>query len=396
MIQWGEIINGEKCYPCHQGQKKTLMSKARYIAMICGVSGGKSALGPLWLGNEIRKYPCEEWLLIAPTYKMLRNAAAKRLIETFEGTDLKGKPREDRYYLPDGGVIYYISADDYLSIQAIHVKGCWADEAGMYDDRAWEAIRARIGLKKGRCLITSTPYFDNWLKTEIFDRYMKGNKQYEVINFSSIMNPTYDIEEYNTRKIEMSQHRFDMVYNGLFTRPEGLVYPNFESCVIPHIDPPVGKHYGAIDWGFAGDPFVAICAVNYIDDKGNDIIYVYGERYKRDVLIQDHITFLPKDNIMYFYDPSNAEGAGQFRKAGFDIRKGKNDIIPGIDAVTRRINTRTLLISDRCKAMIAESKQYFHKKKDNYSGDTNKPQFKGLDHAMDTLKYLIFTLDRRR
>ena len=52
---WGRIINGEKFFPVHAAQAEVVQSKARFIAAIAGTGGGKTAVGPLWLMQQIAR-----------------------------------------------------------------------------------------------------------------------------------------------------------------------------------------------------------------------------------------------------------------------------------------------------------------------------------------------------
>lgn len=393
-MRWGEEINGEKVYNIHAGQKQFLQSQARITAAIAGTGGGKTAILPLALGMEIAKYPNEKWMVLAPTYKILQRATIPTFIDTYKNTTLEGDYTREIYKLPDDGTIYFVSTDNPGSIEGGQIKGAAIDEAGQMSYEAWIAIQGRTGQKQGRLFIGTTPYMENWLKTEVWDRYLQGDKDYFCCNFPSIANPVYSKDEYERMKRTLPDWLFNLRYNGIFTKPEGLVYPSFENCVVKHFDPPAGEHYGGVDFGFA-DPFAALCAVNYIDETTKkDMLYVYGERYKTQTLISEHMSFLPKEDILYYADPSEPAFIREMRVGGFNIRPARNDIIPGIEAVTRRINERTLLISDNCRALITEAKQYFYAQKDEFKDKDKK--FKGLDHILDALRYLVFNIDRRK
>jgi phage terminase large subunit len=77
------------------------------------------------------------------------------------------------------------------------------------------------------------------------------------------------------------------------------------------------------------------------------------------------------------------------RRAGIRCVPAMNDILIGINAVNARIDSGTLHISDRCKALKAECEAY------HYPDDksTEKPVDE-FNHAMDALRYLVMGVDK--
>ena len=402
---WGARKNGEVVYTLHQGQTKVLKSSSRFVAAIAGTGGGKSVVGPLWIMNQIQR--CLETktadpilgLVIAPTHQIMSRATATTMVEMFKGTDFEGRYVESRniYYLPhDLGKIWLLSGDNPEGVEGGQFDFAWLDEAGQLKYQTWVAVQGRLGQKEGRCLITTTPYTKNWLKTEFFDRFLKGDKNYDVISWSSIENPTYSIEEYERAKATFTPARFAMRYDGNFMESEGLVYPDFESCIADSEEdfPDYGRKVGGIDFGF-NDPFVALAGRLIIDEEGKETLYIDYERYKTKTVLADHAAALPSDTTWYA-DPSRPDSIKELILAGHTVKKAINSIQLGIDAVNKRIYSRMLKISPRCKALIAEASQYQYPSSEGTDGTTGEKPIAGLDHAMDTLRYLIVSIDRRK
>ena len=66
----------------------------------------------------------------------------------------------------------------------------------------------------------------------------------DIINFRSTDNPAFPKEEYYRAKESMPPWRFLMLYDGLFTRPAGLIYGSFDETrhKSPRFDiPPNGR-----------------------------------------------------------------------------------------------------------------------------------------------------------
>ena len=220
-----------------------------------------------------------------------------------------------------------------------------------------------------------------------------GDPDYYVRQWSSVDNPAYPKEEYEKAKASMSNSRAAMRYDGLFMRMEGLVYPDFKSCIIKHVDPPEGQLVGGMDFGW-NDPFCALLATRYTDVDGRDILYFWYERYKRMTTIAQHSRRLPgRGEAMWYADPSRPGSIAELRIAGHVVRKGVNDIQLGIDAVNNRIHNGTVKISDKLIALMAEAEEYHYPEKDDeIIGEKPKDAF---NHALDPFRYTIASVDKR-
>ena len=109
------MVDGKKS-GLHGGQVVAMSSDVRFVSVIAGTGGGKTFLGAIWLYNEISKYPNDQWMVVAPTYKLLQRATLPMFLDFFGGTELDGGPDafkkgDMRYELPCGGMVYFCSAD---------------------------------------------------------------------------------------------------------------------------------------------------------------------------------------------------------------------------------------------------------------------------------------------
>jgi PBSX family phage terminase large subunit len=323
----------------------------------------------------------------------------------FEDTEFEGRYVESRsrYYLPDGGVIWLLSADREESLEGGQIDGVWIDEGGQISQNAWIAIQGRLGQKESPALITTTPYGRNWLKHDFFDRWTGGDPDYYVRQWSSYQNPAYSMREYMRAKKVMTEQRFAMRYDGQFVRLSGLVYPDMSRCIIEAVEPPGGYLVGGIDFGW-NDPFAALAGTLFIADEKlskqfgvpekTDVLYIWYERYKRTTPLKQHSQALPKGHE-WFGDPSRPDSIDELCTSGHTVSGQRHEIIVGVDAINQRIYTRRLLISNRCKALLAEAEQYSYPKKDEDESMGDKP-VDGLNHALDALRYMVMGLDAGR
>lgn len=201
-------------------------------------------------------------------------------------------------------------------------------------------------------------------------------------------NPTIT-DEYLQRLNSLTGYRRDRLLLGLWTAPEGLVFPDFDACFVEPYQPPMGRLVGGMDFGFTA-PFAALAATVYNDEDGREQIYVWYERYRSKTLLAQHALALPKE-VFWFADPSEPDSIVELRRAGHTVRKATNAILVGIDAVNARISSGTLRIANTCTALRAEVQSYRYP-----SNKITETPMKEMDHAMDALRYLIMGVDRRR
>lgn len=377
--QWSKDIH---LYP-HQSQ--AILSKARFPALIGGTGGGKTYCGPWWLYQEISKEPKEDFLIVSPTYNMLRRTTLPALVDAYRGTDLEGELKESRreYILPTGGRIWLGSADRPDTLEGGQYMAAWLDEAGQMKYMVWVVIQARLGFKQGRCLMTTTPYGMNWLHKYIYKPWKEGDKDYEVINFASTDNPDYSEEEFERAERSMDPNLFDMRYKGLFRKMEGLVYPDFEPkhMIDPFLIPDDWPKLGGIDWGF-NNPLARYKGALSPDD----VLVIYDEFYKVGTLLKE-IAPTMRD-MRYVGDPSGKREIEELKALGVDIVPGLNDPPILTAAVNARIKTNRLRVFKTCYNWLDEIETYA------WDPGKDKP-IKKDDHAMNATEQMILKLDGR-
>lgn len=188
---------------------------------------------------------------------------------------------------------------------------------------------------------------------------------------------------------QLSGHRRARLYEGLWVAASGTVYPDIGRCFVEHFDPPAGRLVGGMDFGWT-NPFAALGATVYVDEDERSIVYIWYERYKSKCLISEHANALPTGHV-WFADPSEPGSIVELHRAGHGVHKAHNDILVGVNAVTRRIDAGTLQISKRCKALRAEVEAYRYSE----DSDSEKP-IDEFNHACDALRYLIMGVDQGR
>ncbi len=403
------MTDEKKIVGLHPAQWRAINSDRRFVGFVGGSGSGKSFTGAPWLYRQAAKNPGSDWLVVAPSFSMLEDVCLDGpdgIWNFFRGTDLEGEDRgirsHKRYDLPNGGRIYYRSADKPGSLEGVHASGIWADEAGLYKEEVWDVMIRRVAEKEGDIYLTTTPYASRcWLKNrfienaykEVFD--IEGNiieteegedpETFHVIQCPSALNPTYSKEEFERLRENMTEEEFQMYYMGKFTRLQGLVYPDFNDCVVdydPYIPTEADKKIGSIDPGVS-DPFGVITAVYGEDDK----LHLKYEVYESDMLLRDLAEYLDP-YATYYMDPAARREREELQADGFDVQKATNDIGPGVRKVNEFIKDGRLVIPEKdFPNLISEAQSY------QYSKKKDKPDKSTAHHLLDCLRYLVMGLE---
>lgn len=383
----------------HPGQSDIWDCERRFLAMIAGTGGGKTSFGPLWMLREVEKHPEAEFLVIAPTYKMLQRASLPKFLELFDGAFRAGeyKKADALYQLKTGGLVYFGSADKWENLEGPHVRACWLDEPGRVKFEVWQVAQRRTGIHQAPVLLTTTPYNLGWLKTEFYDRWKAGDGDYFVSQFASVMNPAYPREEFERARRTMPPWRFKMFYEGLFERPEGLIWPMYE-VVEPFDIPEDWPRYVGMDFGY-NDPTAAVWIA-----KGPEGYYAYRDYKKRaQTLPQIAKAFhsLSKDEevLLWIGDPSGAQYIAELKRLHIPVRPARRDgrekewVKHGIVTVDQLLRSGKVKIFSTCKHLLDEIAGWQWVMVADMA--TDKPGDEA-HHVLDGFRYILTTIARRR
>ena len=305
----------------HEGQARAWRSARRIVAIISGSQGGKTSFGPWWLAREIEQGGPGDYIAATATYDLFKLKMLPEMRVVFEDTlgvarfwsgdqilelcehtwhapsgmwvPQRGAFRATRSSDPMWARIILRSASSPGGLESATAKAAWLDEAGQdeFPLTAWEAVRRRLALSRGRILITTTPYNLGWLKHQVYDRWLRGDKTIDVIQFASILNPAFSREEFEERRQEMDDWKFRMFYEGQFERPAGLIYSAFIDKykhegghkVAPFRIPLEWPRWGGIDPGAVHHAKVWLAY-----DPTTSVYYLYRESLAGEMSTSEH------------------------------------------------------------------------------------------------------------
>ena len=385
----------EKEIILHPFQSKAFNSNKRFIAAISGIQGGKTFVGAVWLANQVFKYPNEDHLIAAPTYKILSSSTLNKLFEVIPVFAGEYRKQESYIQIPNGtGKIFIRSTEDPYGMEGMTLRSAWLDEGGQMKAEAWIVIQGRLAIKQGRCFISTTPYNMGWLYQDFYQKWKLSDPNYDVIQFTSVDNPYFPKEEYERAERDMGSRTFARRYRGLFEKMEGLVYEDFGPH---HIIEPENRHFveiiAGIDWGFNNPAAIAIIG----KDRENNL-FVIDEFYKTGCttpeIVERAKLFQVKYNVRVFYaDSAEPDRIEESARSGLYIRpadKDKDSVRLGIDILRDLFKRNQLFVYRQCTNTIDEFETYHYEEPIMGKEDREDP-VKHKDHLMDAIRYAIYT-----
>ncbi len=384
----------------HKGQLRAWDSKARFVVITAGAQSGKTCFLPVWLDNEWQRCGRGDYLAVSATYPLLSMKLLPELKRHF--CDLRGvaeyKEGRNTFELSDGSRIICASATNPEAIESATAKAAVLDECGQKQFRreAWEGVQRRLAINQGRALLASTVYNLGWLKTDVVDRAVAGDKDYAHIQFDSTENPAFPRDEFERAKRTLPSWKFDMQYRGLFTKPAGMIYDSFDPrvCKIKRFDLPKDwPRYVGMDFG----P-VHTAAMFYAMDNRTGYLYAYREYLdggKTAALHAHTLLELSKgEPIIQRAGGSHTEDGWReaFSVAGWPVAEPNiNAVDVGIQRVYGWHKTNKLMVFDDLHGYLDQKSRYSRELDQNYN-PTDKIEDKADFHYMDCERYIVSNL----
>ena len=300
---------------------------------------------------------------------------------------------------PMWGRIILRSAQSEGGLESATAKAAWLDEFGQdkFKLSDWEAVLRRLSLSGGPVLGTSTIYNLGWAKTQVYDVWKSGDPDFDVIQFKSIENPAFPLDEYERAKRTLPAWKFRMFYEGEFDRPAGMIFDVFDeklhTCEPFPIPPNWPRAVGI-------DPIGAVTAALWVAwNPDNKQLHVYREYYglygKTVVEHAQAVKELCKsERILGWCGGSKSE-----RQARLDWQLGGvymdeppvASIESGIDRIYGLLKDNALVVHRCCKNLIAELGS-FSRKLDANDEPTEKIENENDYHCIASLRYVTLWL----
>lgn len=390
------VLEGNKLrVELHPGQTRAYDSKRRSIFIIAGTQSGKTSFVPIWLDREIEQNGRGDYLAVTATYDLFK---------------LKFFPEMERYFCGLWGWKYHASdrviyrkegprmftriilrsADSKGGLESATAKAAVLDECGLYPLTAWEAVERRLSLSMGRVLGVTTPYDLGWLYSQIYLPWKAGDPDIDLIQFRSIMNPSFPLEEYRKQKAKKAAWKFSMMYDGQFTRPAGMIYPDFDYDfhVIPDRELPLRfPRFLGIDFGGVNTGKIWIAM-----DPASGFLYAYREELSGDKTSREHVREVLDydEELIHVWGGSKSEKQQRRDFEGLNVEEPPvSDVEAGLDRVTEVIKGRRFFVMKSLTGLIDEFGTYRRKLDKVTQEPTEEIENKNEYHLLDALRYVI-------
>ena len=390
------IHNGRMRIELHPGQTAAWDSEARNTFIIAGTQSGKTSFEPIWLDREMKLRGPGDYLAVTSSYDLFKLKFLPEMLHYFK--DIFGwnySKSERTIWKNEGRQQYRVilrSASAPGGLESSTCKGAVIDECGQdeYTLSIWEAIQRRLSIPRGRVLGGTTPYNLGWMKTEVYDRWRKGDANFRVIQFKSTMNPAFPLSEYIEKKGVMQPWKFAMFYDGEFTRPAGMIYGEFTDWhKVPDFEVPTSwPVYLGLDFGA-----VHTAKLFIVFDRLTNVYYAVSGEISGDKTTKDHVKEA-KENKYWQHGTTAFGGSGsedQYRRdwgaAGLHVYEPEiKEVESGIDKVIELFKSKRLRVFESCAALLDEIGRYsrpLNEQGEPMEGIKDKNTF----HLLDALRY---------
>lgn len=312
--------------------------------------------------------------------------------------------RLDGFVLVNGVEYSIFGANDDAAqdrLQGMTAGSAMLDEAARLPRSFVEQTQARTSFADSKLWSTLNPEGPrHWLKLHLEQLEAKGVVTRHRYRLSD--NPWLDpavVERYEAQFSGVWYRRYIL---GEWSAASGAIWPDIREG-----KPPAGRQVRSYEIGFdyaSSSTAAALLVARYGDgrDHVQDELYLDAEGMSlSDVQIVDAIRrrwgwYFDRGKVQaIFCDPSAASFRAEWRRQSgrAPVRKGWNEVLPGLRIVGSRFKEAKLTIDPRAKRLLDEAHGYEWDEKAQELGE-DRPQ-KRRDHGCDALRYWCATRYRR-
>lgn len=315
------------------------------------------------------------------------------------GADMVGEINSKNLCYLFGEQVYCLGAEKVSQVSKLRgssIKYVYGDEVADWNEEVFEMLKSRL----------DKPYscFDGALNPQGPNHWLKSfldSKEFDIYcqQYTIFDNPFLDpgFVQNLCKEYEGSVY-YQRYILGKWALAEGLVYPMFsreKHIVTGEIKyNRRSSYFVAVDHGTVNPFAVGIFEMNgrkstmikEVHYDGRKAGRVDNEEYYR--LMDEAIGDLPVEKIIV--DPSAAafiQTVLKYRK--YVVEGANNDVLNGIEEVTKYLNQGLLQVHESCTETIKEFQQYAWDDK-----STDDCVIKENDHHMDLIRYYIYGVAR--
>lgn len=251
-------------------------------------------------------------------------------------------------------------------------------------------------------MFAMTPIRTNtgWVRRDIY-------RQQEAPHITVISGSMHDNPTLDQRKKEMILASFDGDERrarefGEFMELGGLIYPEFERCVVKAPWSP--EFIRGLDVVVGIDPGIRNCGLVWVGFDGELVAHVFDEALLQDKTPAEYAKAIRAKNaywglrrVSYVIDPAakqRAQSNGMTVLSALNQERvypnlGQNDHELGFGQMRSRMAHRRFLVSPACRGLRDEAMDYAAVEPKEGRDDSHLDPVKGNDHRLDALRYAV-------
>jgi hypothetical protein len=409
----------------HPGQAKAWRSDARYVFILAGTQGGKTSFGPWWLHREITNKGSGDYLAVTANYdlfklKMLPEIKAifcdilkigrywrgEKVIEiaNLHTGEFLAKNADDEMWAR----IILRSAASKGGLESSTAKAAWLDEVGQDEFKldAWQAIGRRVSLNIGRILGTTTLYNFGWMKQLIYDQWKKGDKEIDVIQFDSTLNPLFSKNEFKRASRKLPEWKFNLFYRGEYSRPAGMIFNDYSDSYVRWGGHKIKPFKIPVNWPvvIGIDPGATNTAKIWVAiNPSSKKAYVFREELSGDKTTKQHTKEVidkavkNKESLIGWYIGAISEKQQRLdyedNGATPVFEPPVSDVEAGIDRIIALLKEFRIFFFDNCTGLL-EQLQSYSRTVDTFGNVMPAIKDKTKYHFVDALRYAVVGVEQ--
>jgi len=300
-----------------------------------------------------------------------------------------------RTYVHRNNFVHFTGLDDPQKIKSTEWNYVWMEEANEFTWEDFVTLKTRMSAKTedgkpNQIFLSLNPCDENsWIYRRLISS-PSGRNGGAVCVFKSnyLNNPFLSVEYVNSLlALKQEDETYYKIYTlGEWALPKNLIYTNWETN--ENFPDAFDEVIYGLDFGF-NNP-TALIKIGYYD--GNIYLkqLIYEAKLTNEQLISRMKELIEVKHDFIYADCAEPQRIEEIYRAGFNIHPAEKSVRDGIDFLKRR----KLYVHPESGDLIQELKKY--KWKEDRRGNILDEPVKFMDHAVDAIRYGIYSHSRRR
>lgn len=343
----------------------------------------------------------KRFLVLRKTLPSMRISTYKLIIDLLSEYGIyepANHNKTGRTYVHRNNFLHFTGLDDPQKIKSTEWNYVWMEEANEFSWEDFITLKTRMSAKSGdgkpnQMFLSLNPCDKgNWVYQKVIksksSKVKKLKSQIVVFESNYLNNPFLSTDYVNSLlALKDEDETYYKIYTlGQWAVPKNLIYNNWE--ITENFPENFDEVIYGLDFGF-NNP-TALVKIGYYD--GNIYLKqtIYETKLTNEQLIGRMKELIDAKHDFIYADCAEPQRIEEIYRAGFNIHPAEKSVRDGIDFLKRR----KLYVHPESCDLIEELKKY--KWKEDRDGKILDEPVKFMDHAMDALRYGIYSHSRKR